>query len=105
MVSKAAQELGKKGGQAKSVAKTAAVRENAKKPRRKWVTAIAYGVMGADDKMHVRLLTFHSKFEMDLEKNCERIFDYITEDLQWCKDTALPWKELVHFTGTSFPVT
>lgn len=42
MVSKAAQELGKKGGQAKSEKKTAAVRENAKKPRGKWVTGVAY---------------------------------------------------------------
>ncbi len=42
MVSKAAQELGKKGGQAKSERKTAAVRENAKKPRGKWVTALHY---------------------------------------------------------------
>jgi hypothetical protein len=48
MVSKAAQELGKKGGQAKSAAKTAAVRANAKKPRGKWVTAIAYELDGID---------------------------------------------------------
>lgn len=32
-ISKAAQELGRKGGQAKSPAKTAAARANAKKPR------------------------------------------------------------------------
>ena len=42
MVSKAAQELGRKGGLATSERKTAAVRENAKKPRRKWVTALYY---------------------------------------------------------------
>lgn len=48
MVSKAAQELGKKGGQAKSEKKTAAVRANAKKPRGKWVTAIAYELSGVD---------------------------------------------------------
>lgn len=42
MVSKAAQELGRKGGKAKSERKTAAVRENAKKPRGKWVTALYY---------------------------------------------------------------
>lgn len=46
--SKAAQELGKKGGQAKSEKKTAAVRANAKKPRGKWVTAIAYELDGVD---------------------------------------------------------
>lgn len=42
MVSKAAQELGRKGGQARSERKTAAVRENAKKSRGKWVTALYY---------------------------------------------------------------
>jgi hypothetical protein len=39
-----ASEMGKKGGQAKSEAKTAAARKNASKPRGKWVTAIAYEV-------------------------------------------------------------
>jgi len=48
MVSKAAQELGKKGGQAKSERKTAAVRANAKKLRGKWVTAIAYELDGIE---------------------------------------------------------
>lgn len=42
MVSKAAQELGKKGGSAKSAAKAAAAKANAKKPRGKLVTVIAY---------------------------------------------------------------
>lgn len=51
MLNKAAQELGKKGGQAKSERKTAAVRENAKKPRGKWVTAIAYEIDGVDSYM------------------------------------------------------
>ena len=37
-----ASEMGKKGGSAKSDAKTAAARKNASKPRGKWVTAIAY---------------------------------------------------------------
>ena len=42
MVSKAAQELGRKGGKVKSERKTAAVRKNASKPRGKWVTALYY---------------------------------------------------------------
>ena len=92
MVSKAAQELGKKGGQAKSERKTEAVRANAQKPRRKWMTAFYYGVIGADRKMHVGQVIFFSKFSLDLSTNSERINDYITEDLQWC-GTALPWKE------------
>ena len=37
-----ASEMGRKGGKAKSEAKTAAVRKNASKPRGKWVSAIAY---------------------------------------------------------------
>ena len=37
-----AQEMGKKGGQATSQAKSAAAKKNASKPRGKWVTAIAY---------------------------------------------------------------
>jgi len=41
-----AQEMGKKGGQAKSLAKATAARKNASKPRGRWVTAIAYEVAG-----------------------------------------------------------
>lgn len=48
MTSKAAQELGKKGGSAKSEAKTKAARANAAKPRGKWVTAIAYRGLTSD---------------------------------------------------------
>lgn len=104
MVSKAAQELGKKGGMAKSEAKTAAARANAKKPRRKWLTVFHYGVTGADGIRYVGHVTFFSRFSLDLEKNGQRIYDYITEDLQWAKDTALPWKELTHFGGVEQPL-
>lgn len=48
MKNKAAQELGRKGGQARSEAKTVAARENAKKPRKKWVTSIAYELEGVN---------------------------------------------------------
>ena len=48
MVNEAARELGRKGGQAKSAAKTAAVRKNAAKPRGKWMTAIAYELDGVE---------------------------------------------------------
>jgi len=44
MVSEAARELGRLGGRAKSAKKTAAVRQNASRPRGKWVTAISYTV-------------------------------------------------------------
>lgn len=50
MASKAASELGKKGGSVKSEAKAAAARENAKKPRGKYVTAIAYKGVDTDGK-------------------------------------------------------
>lgn len=50
MTSKAAQELGKKGGSVKSEAKTKAARANAAKPRGKWVTAIAYRGASSDGR-------------------------------------------------------
>ena len=48
MANQAAQELGRKGGQAKSPAKTEAARKNASNPRGKWVTAIAYELAGVE---------------------------------------------------------
>jgi hypothetical protein len=48
MANQAAQELGKKGGQVKSAAKTEAARKNASKPRGKWFTAIAYELDGVE---------------------------------------------------------
>lgn len=50
MTSKAAQELGKKGGSVKSEAKAKAAKENAKKPRGKLVTVVAYRGTTADGK-------------------------------------------------------
>lgn len=50
MTSKAAQELGKKGGSVKSEAKAMAAKENAKKPRGKWMTAIAYRGLSPDGR-------------------------------------------------------
>ena len=50
MTSKAAQELGKKGGSVKSEAKTRAAKANAAKPRGKWVTAIAYRGLTEDGR-------------------------------------------------------
>ena len=44
-----ANEMGKKGGSAKSTAKTAAARKNASKPRGRWVTAIAYELVGVKE--------------------------------------------------------
>jgi hypothetical protein len=50
MTSKAVQELGRKGGSAKSEAKTKAARANAAKPRGKLVTVIAYIGTDSDGK-------------------------------------------------------
>ena len=62
MVSKAAQELGKKGGSVKSEAKTKAARENAKMPRGKWVTAVAYHFFDTNGKGHSGLLLLRGKW-------------------------------------------
>jgi hypothetical protein len=104
MKNKAAQQLGKLGGQKSSEAKTLAARKNASKPRGKWVTFFAYGVVGADDKLHHGLISFRSKFDTDLQRNHEAICDYISEDLQWCKATALPFKGLEHFDSQQLKV-
>lgn len=62
MISKAAQELGKKGGMAKSEAKTAAARANASKPRGKWVTAVAYHFFDTNGKGHSGLILMRGKW-------------------------------------------
>lgn len=62
MVSKAAQELGKKGGMAKSEAKTVAARANAKKPRRKWITGVAYHFFDTNGGGHSGLILMPGKW-------------------------------------------
>ena len=97
-----AQEMGKKGGSAKSEAKTAAVRKNASKPRRKWITTFHYGVTGTDGKMHVGHVVLFSKFSLDLTKNADQIYDMITEDMLASGEYAgLPWVDLLEFGGSS----
>lgn len=104
MINKAAQELGRLGGRAKSEKKTAANRKKAAKKRGKWVTAFYYGVTGADGKLRVGMVSIDKKFELDLSKNIEQIHDLITEDLQWDKEAALPWTELDYFGGQQIKV-
>ena len=98
--------MGKKGGAAKSEAKTAAARLNASKPRKKWLTVFHYGVIGNEDDLHVGHVVIFSRFSLDLAKNGEQINDLITEDLivQAVGKTALPWKRLVHFGGSVQPM-
>ena len=100
-----AQEMGKKGGKAKSKAKTDASRKNASKPRRKWLTTFHYGVLGADGKQHVGHVVIFSKFSLDLTKNADQIYDLITEDMLADGARAgLPWTELVEFGGIERPL-
>lgn len=58
----AAKELGRKGGMAKSEAKTEAARKNAKKPRGKWVTAVAYHFFDANGSGHSGLILLRGKW-------------------------------------------
>jgi len=62
-----AELLGKKGGQAKSEAKTKAARENASKPRGKWATAIAYAATLEGDigEPHDGVLLVPGKFNVE----------------------------------------
>jgi len=45
-------EMSRKGGMARSESKTKAARKNAKKPRGKWATAIAYEFRCAKGELH-----------------------------------------------------
>ena len=101
-----AQEMGKKGGSAKSEAKTAAARKNASKPRRKWITTFHYGVTGADWKMHVGHVVLFFRFSLDLTKNADQLYDIITEDMIANGESAgLPWVELLEFGGVAQPIS
>ena len=102
---KAAQELGRKGGSVKSQKKAEAARKNAKKPRCKWVSAFAYGVIGADGKQHVGLVVERGRKGMDFlnKSDMEWITAMVNRDLAW--DTkALPFKEFVNFSGRTMCV-
>ena len=101
-----ASEMGKKGGGAKSEAKTAAARKNASKPRGKWVTFFYFGALGADNKMHDGCCHFLSRFDLDLTRNGDQINDWITEELiDSAPASALPWSELVTFGGRQVKVS
>lgn len=88
MKNSAAQELGKKGGLAKSQAKTDAVRKNAKKPRGKWVTAISYKVEMHDGRMIEGLLMCRGKIDQKyiggISGEDTFIEDLVAEDLIEC---------------------
>lgn len=67
MTSKAAQELGKRGGSVKSEAKTKAARANAAKPRGKWVTAIAYRGLSEDGRQWFGVALARGKLSDDAQ--------------------------------------
>ena len=71
----------------------------------KWITAMAYGVEGADGRTHVGLIVLHKKISMSFTpRNSEEIFALVTADLHWCADTALPWTELTHFSAQQWRI-
>ena len=94
-----AQEMGSKGGKAKSDAKTTAARKNASKPRGKWVTFVHFKVLGSDDKVHSGMYCQRGKMDLDLQRNGDMLGDLITEELLICNRAALPWKDLREFEG------
>lgn len=102
MVSKAAQELGKIGGQAKSERKTAAVRENAKKPRGKWVTAFGFVVCDDLNNEHFGHVMIEKNLNMDLEKNGEELWALMANAIHWNKPVGK--LRLFHFQGQALRI-
>lgn len=95
MKSKSAQELGRKGGQARSEAKTAAARENAKKPRKKWVTAIAYEVAGVEQYKAFGSVLVRGKPPAGADANMRWMEKAVIENgVGLSKETALEFLEL-----------
>ena len=97
MVSKAAQELGRKGGKVKSERKTAAVRKNASKPRGKWVTAFGFVVADDKNKEHFGHVMVEKNLSMDLEKNGEELWALIAKEIHWSGPVGK--LRLMHFQG------
>jgi len=85
-------EAGKKGGQAKSAAKTAAVRENAKKPRGKWITAVAFAYTCTEGKPCRGVFMKRGNLSMDA------MVDAIHDSWQ---ARAWPIKEITDISGVS----
>ena len=74
-----AKEMGKKGGQAKSEAKSAAARRNASKPRGKWVTAIAYELAGVNKTFAFGLVLVAGKAPQGDEKRHDWVCQQVQE--------------------------
>lgn len=93
MTSKAAQELGMKGGSVKSEAKAKAAKENAKKPRGKLVTVIAYRGKTADGKERFGAIVEKGKL------NSEQQFMAVCaaeKEVEWIEcETAAHTKRLI----------
>ncbi len=75
-----ASEMGRKGGQAKSDAKAAAARKNARKPRGKWVTAIAYQLAGVNQAFAFGLVLLTGQQPSNPEKQhdwvCQQVLKH-----------------------------
>ena len=74
------QEMGKKGGQAISPAKTAAARKNASKPRGRWVTAIAYKLADVCAPFDFGLVVTSGKPPSDDEKQHDWVCRKVREN-------------------------
>lgn len=91
-----ASEMGKKGGQAKSEAKTEAARKNASKPRGKWVTAIAYQLAGVDQAFAFGLVLVAGKAPAQDEAQHEWVCRQVLEHgIGINKDCGFEFLELV----------
>ena len=75
-----AQQMGSKGGKAKSPAKTAAARKNASKPRGKWVTAIAYQLANEPASIAFGVVMANGKPPTDIVKCHEWICKWIRQE-------------------------
>jgi len=76
-------EFSRKGGKAKSAAKTRAARRNAKKSRGRWATAVSYEVetIIGEKTLKVRgVLLLPGKLPFTLDKTYEKIISEIEQE-------------------------
>lgn len=96
-----AQQMGKKGGQAKSLVKAAAARKNASKPRGKWVTWANFGVIGADGQEHHGHLLWFKNFDFS-EKNGSELQGAMTDFFkERGQKHVLPFAEVIEMSASS----
>lgn len=80
MKNEAAQQLGKLGGEKRSEAKTAAARNNASKPRGKWMTAMSFAYICEDGTERDGVALVRGKGPENMLKNMEWMRKKISEE-------------------------